>query len=147
MKLVHRHVVKNLQKYADELGRICLFVIFFWFGFLKVLGVSPANNVVAELLGVMLPFLSTEYFIIFLGLFEMLLGVLMLIPRFTLVAVLILIVHMFTTLLPLVVLPDITWAGMLVPTLEGQYILKNLALVALAIGIVSHFKPLLRKLS
>jgi len=32
----------------------------------------------------------------------------------------------------------------MVPTLEGQYIIKNLALIAVAIGIASHLHPMLK---
>ena len=42
------------------------------------------------------------------------------------------IVQMFTTFGPLVFLPSATWQRFLfVPTLEGQYIIKNVVLLAL----------------
>jgi uncharacterized membrane protein YkgB len=39
---------------------------------------------------------------------------------------------MITTLLPLIFLPEASWSGFLVPTLTGQYIIKNIVIVALA---------------
>ncbi|MCC7436506.1 hypothetical protein IT402_01365, partial [Candidatus Nomurabacteria bacterium] len=53
--------------------------------------------------------------------------------------------HMVTTFLPLIFLPSIVWQSAFVPTLEGQYIIKNLVIIATAIGIVSHLHPLAKK--
>jgi uncharacterized membrane protein YkgB len=49
---------------------------------------------------------------------------------------------MIATFLPLFILPQETWSGFLVPTLEGQYIIKNLVLIAAAIGIAAHLHPM-----
>jgi uncharacterized membrane protein YkgB len=126
------------KKASYFLAHAALFIVFFWFGALKLFDVSPANNLVHDLL-VMIPVMNLwpfESFIIVLGLFEMLIGVLFLFPRATRIAVCILIPHMLTTMLPLVLLPHLTWQSFLVPTLEGQYIIKNLVIVALALSVV-----------
>jgi uncharacterized membrane protein YkgB len=44
---------------------------------------------------------------------------------------------------PLVLVPEYTWQSFLVPTLEGQYIIKNMVIIAVAIGIASLTQPLL----
>ena len=49
-----------------------------------------------------------------------------------------------TTALPLVFTPDMVWQGWFVPTLEGQYIIKNTVLVSAAIGIASQLTPIRR---
>jgi uncharacterized membrane protein YkgB len=46
---------------------------------------------------------------------------------------------------PLILVPTHVWTGFLVPTLEGQYILKNLVIVAVAIGIAAQTKPLAKQ--
>jgi hypothetical protein len=46
--------------------------------------------------------------------------------------------HMMMTIMPLVLLPGVAWSQAFVPTLEGQYNLKNLAIIAVAISIVSQ---------
>jgi hypothetical protein len=51
----------------------------------------------------------------------------------------------YRTFMPLFIIPDATWSGFLVPTLEGQYIIKNLVVIATAIGIIAHLHPLPRK--
>jgi uncharacterized membrane protein YkgB len=48
------------------------------------------------------------------------------------VAIALLIPHMITTLLPLLFLPQTTWQAPFVPSLEGQYIIKNVVIIALA---------------
>lgn len=125
----------------SSFARIALFIVFFWFGILKVVTESPANPLVDSLLQQTLPFLTFEQFIFWFGLFEVVIGILFLIPRAERIALLFLAVHMITTLGPLVLLPEMTWAAPFVPTLEGQYIIKNVVIIALAIGIASHISP------
>lgn len=137
-------IISFLRKTFYPMSRVALFVVFFWFGILKLIDKSPANPLVASLLQKTLPFLTFDQFIIILGIWEMLIGLCFLIPRLERVAIALLIPHMFTTLMPLILLPQITWQSFLVPTLEGQYIIKNLALIALAIGIGAHLKPIQR---
>lgn len=119
-------------------AKLAVFVIFFWFGLLKVLGQSPANSLVADLLESTLPFITFDQFIIFFGIFEMFIAVCFLLPKFERVAIFLLAMHMVTTFLPLVLLPEVTWQKAWVPTLEGQYIIKNLAIIGLAMGIAAH---------
>lgn len=130
--------IELLRKISLPLARVSLFIIFFWFGFLKIIDTSPANPLVEALLAKTLPFVSFDQFIIFLGLWEMVIGITFLIPRTEKIAITLLIPHLFTTTMPLVLLPGVTWKSFLVPALEGQYIIKNLLIIALAVGITSH---------
>ena len=47
----------------------------------------------------------------------------------------------------LFVIPSVTWSGMMVPTMEGQYIIKNLVIIAAAIVIAAHLHPLKYKVA
>lgn len=126
------------EKVSFLLTHSALFVIFFWFGLLKLFGVSPVNNLVQELL-ILIPIMNKwpfDSFIIFLGLIEMCIAVLFLFKRTTKFAVLIIIPHLFTTMLPLVFLPYLTWQSFMVPTLAGQYIIKNIVIATLVIFFV-----------
>ena len=49
-----------------------------------------------------------------------------------------LIPHAITTFAPLVLLPGLVWKSFFVPNLIGQYIIKNLVIIALAIFIASY---------
>jgi uncharacterized membrane protein YkgB len=81
-------------------------------------------------------------FLVLFGLFECLIGVLFLIKGMERVVIPLLIIHMITTFGPLVYLPEETWQKFMVPTLEGQYIIKNVVLIAAAVGIAAHLHPL-----
>lgn len=122
------------------LSRISIFIIYFWFGFLKLIDSSPANPMVESLLNKTLPFVSFDQFIIFLGLWEMVIGIIFLIPKMEKAAITIFALHTATTLMPLLLLPTMAWKSFLVPTLEGQYMIKNLITIALALNIVSQTK-------
>jgi uncharacterized membrane protein YkgB len=126
------------------LCRLALFVIYFWFGILKVLGLSPASGIVQELYQVtlqpmmamaQLPAVSAQDFVVVFGVLEVIIGTLFLIPRFDKLTLPAFAAHMLTTTLPLFFLKASAWTGFLVPTLEGQYIIKNLALMACAVNI------------
>lgn len=123
-------------------ARIGLFIVFFWFGFLKVIGLSPASGVVQRLFENTIPFMEFSTFLILFGLFECLIGVLFLIKGMERVVIPLLLIHMITTFGPLVYLPEETWQKFMVPTLEGQYIIKNVVLIAAAVGIAAHLHPL-----
>jgi uncharacterized membrane protein YkgB len=118
------------------LGRSAISLVYCWFGVLKVAGVSPAAALVNELQAVTLPFLDPQGFLVALGLFEMSVALLLLCgPRCRRVGFLLLGLHMATTFLPLLLLPSITWRGFGVLSLEGQYIVKNVVIVTLALVV------------
>ena len=131
-------VISFFRKTSGPFAKLAIFVVFFWFGVLKVIGDSPANPLVKNLTESTLPFLTFSQFIICFGIFEMAIGITFLIPKLERVAIFLLAVHMITTFLPLVMLPFVTWQSFAVPTLEGQYIIKNLAIIGLAMGIAAH---------
>lgn len=125
---------------AITVARLAIFVVFFWFGILKVLGLSPANPLVIALFDETLSFtqLTADSFLYVFGWFEMVIGILFLIPKLEKVAILVLVLHMVSTFLPLILLPGMTWTKPFVPTLEGQYIIKNIVIIALAMSIAAH---------
>lgn len=138
-------VIEILKKIAIPLARVSLFIIFFWFGSLKVIAASPANPLVESLLNKTLPLIGFNQFITFLGIWEIVIGVVFLIPKAERIVIALLIPHMITTFMPLIFLPSIAWKSFLVPTLEGQYMIKNLLIIALAVNIVSSIKPIEKK--
>lgn len=138
-------IISFANKWYVPIGRVALFAVYFWFGALKVVGISPASPL-AEALTIRtigLQFFDVAF--LTLALFECVIGVLFLIPRFTRLAVLLLLAHMMIVCSPLLLLPSEAWQSLLVPTLEGQYIIKNLALVAVALTIAARVEPLQRK--
>gem|GEM_PF-2402681 len=62
-------------------------------------------------------------------------GLLFLIPRAQLMALILLVPHIVMTTGPLFLLSGMVWTGFMQPTLEGQYILKNVLILALGLVI------------
>lgn len=124
-------------KSAEFISRLAIFLVYFWFGSLKLFDSSPANPLVESLLQTTLPFITFDQFIVSLGLYEILIGIVFLIPGKEKLGLALLVPHMFTTFMPLILLPAITWKSFLIPTLEGQYIIKNLLIIAAALNLVS----------
>ena len=120
----------------DYLVRIPLFVIFFWFGFLKILDLSPAQQFVQDTVYWM-PFLSAADWTVVIGIWEVFIAVFFLFKRTTFIAMILLLIQMTGTFLPLVILPDVTFqnSNPLLPTLEGQYIIKNIIIITAALII------------
>ncbi|MDO8466833.1 MAG: hypothetical protein Q7S83_01695 [bacterium] len=142
LEKLDRQIISKISAAFPFVARLALFVVFFGFGALKLFDASPANPLVENLLHNTLPFIGFNEFIIGLGIFEMLIGICFAIPRLERLAILLLVPHMITTGMPLFLLPEIAWSSFLVPTLEGQYIIKNLVIIALAMGIASQLKPI-----
>ena len=126
-------------------ARIAIFVVFFYFGLLKLLDLSPASPLAIALTD---KTIGAQYFdasFMILAIFECAIGVLMLLPRATRIAVPLLFLHLIIVSSPLVLVPDLAWDKFLVPSLEGQYIIKNVVIAALAIGVAAQVKPLIQK--
>ncbi|CAN5502637.1 MAG: hypothetical protein H0T05_02180 [Acidobacteria bacterium] len=115
--------------------RLSLAVIFIWFGLLKPLGLSPAAPLVRDTVAWM-PGLTPEGWVNVIGWWEVLIGATFLFQRTVRIAIGLLALQMAGTFMPLVLLPGVTFqAGHVpyAPTLEGQYIIKNLLIIAAAL--------------
>ena len=130
------------RRISIPFARVALFIVFFWFGFLKVIGESPASPLVQALFDRTIHFMSFDTFIILFGLYECVIGILFIIPRLERVVMPLLFLHLITTIGPLILLSSVTWTSFLIPTLEGQYIIKNVLIVASAIVVAAHVHPL-----
>lgn len=134
------NTMQKKEYIAFIFAHFALFVVFVWFGSLKFFDLSPANPLVESLLKETLPFISFKTFIMLLGAWEVLIGILFIIPKMEKLALILLIPHMITTIMPLFLLPEIAWQGFLVPTLEGQYIIKNIVIIGLAASMFADLK-------
>lgn len=118
---------------AAWINRVMLAIVYIWFGYLKVIGTSPAEGLVAELFQITLSgTISVNLFIKILGLFECVLGFVWLVPNFSKIAFYLLVFHLMTTFLPIILLPAITWTTFMSLSLVGQYIIKNVVLFSSA---------------
>jgi uncharacterized membrane protein YkgB len=142
---IDHQLIHFFRRISVPLARASLFVVFFWFGFLKVIGLSPAGTMVHMLFDQTIHFMAFPTFYMLFAIFECVIGILFLIKGAERIVLPLLLFHMATTALPLFFLPHITWQSFMVPTLEGQYIIKNLVIIATAIGLMTHLHPLPKK--
>jgi len=109
-----------------------LAIVFFWFGILKPLGHSPAEELVAQTAF----WFDGHWFVPFLGWWEVAIGVMMLFRKTLRYAIILLFMQIPCTFLPFVVVPELAFDTAIWDlTLEGQYIMKNLILIAAAIAV------------
>ena len=127
-----RAITGALARASVPALRMALAVCFIWFGVLKFFpGVSPAETLAARTIetisfGLVPPAVSVPV----LAAWETAIGLGLLTGRFLRATLLLLALQMAGTFLPLVLFPAETFVVFpLVPTLEGQYIVKNLVLI------------------
>ena len=140
---IDRRIVAFMRRWDSFAVRIALAVIFIWFGILKPLGVSPAEPLVLETVAWM-PLLSPRGWLQVIGWWEVAIGVTILFHRTTRLAIALLALQMGGTFMPLLMLPEVTFQpgrAPFVPTLEGQYIIKNLLILAAALVIGGRVRP------
>jgi uncharacterized membrane protein YphA (DoxX/SURF4 family) len=123
---------------AVALLRVSLGIIFLWFGALKFApGFSPAEGLAgATMAKLTFGWLDPKVAIAILAVWETAVGLALIFGVRLRIALALLLVQMAGTLTPLALFPAITFTRFpFVPTMEGQYILKNLVLISAAIVI------------
>ena len=134
---IDRRIAACMRQSGVTALRWSLAIIFIWFGALKPLGLSPAAPLVASTVG-WLPLLSPAAWVAVIGWWEIAIGVTFLFRSTIRLAIALLALQMAGTFLPLVMLPGVTFqAGRYpyAPTIEGQYIIKNLLIIAAALVV------------
>lgn len=128
--------IEKLRANAIPWLRIALGIVFFWFGALKVIGQSP----IAALIANTYSFFPTDAFIVFLGLWEMAIGI-GLLSKFSLRVTLgLLWLQMLGTLVAPLSNPHIFFANgnPLLLTTEGEFVVKNVVLITAGLVIGGH---------
>lgn len=115
--------------------RITLGIVFFWFGFLKFFpGVSTAEDIAGKTIyTVSFGLIKPQPAMYILACWECAIGIGFLAKKFMVTVLALMWVQMLGTLMPLIIYPAETWAHPFVPSLLGQYIIKNFVLIAAGI--------------
>lgn len=135
LEALDRRIVEFMRRWGILALRLSLGVIFMWFGILKPLGLSAAAPLVLATVDWM-PLLDPSQWLHLIGWWEVAIGVTFLFHRTLRFAIALLALQMVGTFMPLVLLPDVTFqAGHFpyAPTMEGQYIIKNLLIISAAL--------------
>jgi uncharacterized membrane protein YphA (DoxX/SURF4 family) len=127
-----------MAEYGVLLLRISLGIVFLWFGVLKFFpGLSPAESLASRTIevltaGKITPNISLPV----LAIWESLIGMGLITGKFLRATLLLLYLQMLGTLMPVLFFPNETFTAIpYAPTLEGQYIIKNLVLISAGIVI------------
>ena len=126
-------VIPFLRRWGILTLRISLAVVFIWFGALKVFGVSPVVDLVASTVY----WVDPDWFVPALGVVEVLIGVGLAARLGLRLVLLVLALQMLGTFLVFALLPDVTFqdGNPLQLTIEGEFVLKNLVLLASAMVV------------
>jgi uncharacterized membrane protein YphA (DoxX/SURF4 family) len=138
LRPVDIHITAWMAKHGVTFARVAMGIVFFWFGILKFFpGLSPAEQLAGRTIerltfGMVMPNVAIPV----LATWECLIGI-GLLSGFALRATLLLLfAQMFGTLVPLALFPAETFVIFpIAPTLEGQYIIKNVVLISAAIVV------------
>jgi len=131
-------ITEWMARYGVALLRISVGIVFLWFGLLKFFpNLSPAEDLAARTIstltfGIVQPNVSVPV----LALWETLIGLGLISGMFMRATLALLALQMLGTITPLFLFPQETFTVFpIAPTLEGQYIIKNVVLVSAAIVI------------
>jgi uncharacterized membrane protein YphA (DoxX/SURF4 family) len=138
LERIDRRITAGLAVAAVPFTRFALGLVFLWFGALKFLpGASPAQELATRTietltLGVVGPAISLPV----LAGWECAIGLGLLSGLFLRATLLLLAVQMVGTITPLFLFPSETFTVFpFAPTLEGQYIIKNLVIIGAAMVV------------
>ncbi len=112
---------------------ICIGLIFFYFGFLKMIpNASPAEALGIDTVSKLCCGVLSESFCIYsLAILEMLIGLCLFTNKFRKLGIWVGTAHLVFTFSPLILFPDLTFQGSLwTPSILGQYIFKNIIIIA-----------------
>ena len=134
----HERLTTWLAPYSVVLLRLSLGGIFFWFGLLKFFpGLSPAEALATRTLAALTGgVLAPQSAMLLLALWETAIGVGLLLGVCPATTLTLLFLHMGGTLTPLVLFPHDVFTHLpYAPTMEAQYIVKNLVFISAGVVI------------
>ncbi|GAB5399956.1 MAG: DoxX family protein [Aureisphaera sp.] len=134
---IDKSISGRMRKVGIPALRISFAIIFIWFGILKPFGLSAAEPLLKATVA-WLPFGTPEVWLHVIGWWEVVIGICFVFRKTTWIAIPLLFLQMAGTFMPLVFLPEVVyqkpWAVYL-PTMEGQYILKNVMIISAALVV------------
>lgn len=133
-----RRIVDWLARYSLTFLRIGMGIVFLWFGALKFFpGLSPATDLAVRTIHELtLGLIPDNLSLILLATLETLIGLGFLTGKYMRLTLALLVFQMAGTLTPLALFPEEAFMRFpYAPTLEGQYIIKNLVLIGAGLVI------------
>lgn len=135
---IDARITSWMARHGIVILRVCLGLVFFWFGVLKFFpGLSPAQDLAIRTISLLtLGLVPENVSIIVLATWECLIGLGLIGGMFMRLTLLLLFLQMLGTITPVFLFPYEVFTRIpYAPTLEGQYIIKNLVLISAGIVI------------
>lgn len=141
---VDEQVGAMLRRHALTLMRWALALVFVWFGALKVANLTPVAALVADTLA-FLP-ISAAVLLPALGAFEIVVGIALVTGRYLRPVLAVMVAHLAGTFLVLVTQAGVAFqdGNPLLLTTEGEFVVKNLVLIAGTLLVAAALPPLRR---
>ena len=134
-----------MAQHAVTILRYAMATVFIWFGALKLLpGLSPAEAIAGRTISAMsFGLIHPKVSLPLLAVFEMTIGFGFAFARNLKPVIIMLLMHMAGTLTPFLFFPHETMSSFGIPTMTGQYILKNMVFIAVGFVMIGTLrKPL-----
>lgn len=128
--------IDRMRKYSISLLRLSLSIVFVWFGILKILNLSP----VADLIKSTYPLYPEPIFIYILGFWEIAIGVGLLFKPFLRLAIILMWMQMAGIFSGFFISSALYYAqgNPLLLTTYGEFVVKNIVLIAASLVIVGY---------
>ena len=139
---IDRRMVGWMRRDGIQLLRIALAVVFIWFGTLKIIGRSPVEALVAQTVY----WADPAFFVPFLGVWEVVIGLGLLFPLALRLTLLLFWLQLAGTFLVLLVRPGIAFqqGHPLLLTMEGEFVIKNVVLITAGL-VIGSTRPITRR--
>lgn len=143
--VVDERVSALLRNHAPTLMRGALGLVFIWFGALKITNVTPVAELVANTIA-FVP-IPASVLVPALGAFEVLAGLALIIGRWLRPVLAAMVAHLTGTFLVLVTQPAVAFqdGNPLLLTTEGEFVVKNVVLIAGTLLVAAALPPLRRR--
>ncbi len=127
-----RTISNFMETYGVVLLRYSLAVVFIWFGLLKPLGMSPAEDLVRNTV----TWWDFDWFFPLLGWWEVAIGICLIFRPLLRFGILLLLLQMPGAMSPILLEPSAIFNGNpFALTIEGQYVIKNIVLISAALVV------------
>lgn len=118
--------------------RLSIGLVYFWFGVIKFFpGSSPAESLAVNTIGILsFHLMPPSIALVLLAIWECTMGLLLFVGKQIRLVAFLLVLHMLCTLATIFIFPDLMFTK--IPyalTMEGQYVVKNLIIIAAGLAL------------
>ncbi|MBB5801426.1 putative membrane protein YkgB [Saccharothrix ecbatanensis] len=130
-------IIDRYQRDQVAVQRVVIGVLYVWFGGLKVIpGLSPVDDLAGHAMSVItMGLVKPSVSMPLLAVAEILIGIGLISGKLPRITVIVALGHMAGIFLTVFILPGEIWATWGVPTLNGQYVVKNAILVCALLNV------------